>query len=58
MSSGAKMYQLSDSAAIAGVDCDFKKVILDRFRENDIGEICRIDLVTILFEKKNNGQSL
>ena len=52
----AKLYELSDSAEAAGVDNDFKENVLDRFRKDDVGQICRTDLVTIL--GKNNGQNL
>ena len=49
------MSELSDSAEAAGVDSEFRRNILDRFRKDDVGDICRTDFVTILFGKKTMG---
>ncbi|GFS19075.1 histone-lysine N-methyltransferase SETD8-A, partial [Elysia marginata] len=58
LSNTAKLYELSDSAEAAGVDSDFKDNILDRFRKDEVGKICRTDLVTILFGKKQWAKSI
>ena len=52
-----RMSELSDSAEAAGVDSEFRRNILDRFRKDDVGEICRTDFVTILFGKKQWARS-
>ena len=58
LSTTAKLYELSDSAEAAGVDQDFKENVLDRFRKDDVGQICRTDLVTIIFGKKQWAKSI
>ena len=52
-----RMSELSDSAEAAGVDSEFRRNILDRFRKDDVGDICRTDFVTILFGKKQWARS-
>ena len=58
LSNTAKLYELSDSAEAAGVGQDFKENVLDRFRKDDVGQICRTDLVTIIFGKKQWAKSV
>ncbi len=52
-----RISELSDSAEAAGADLEFRRNILDRFRKDDVGEICRTDFVTILFGKKQWARS-
>ena len=52
------MSYLSESAIQAKVDCTFKGDIIDRFRKEGVGEICRSDLVTILSGKKQWAKSV
>ncbi|XP_035827140.1 uncharacterized protein LOC101860428 isoform X2 [Aplysia californica] len=58
LSKTIKLNELSDNATLAGVDSDFKENILDRFRKNEVGEICRTDFVTLLFGKKQWAKSV
>ena len=47
-----KMANLSDCAKEIGVDHEYKVNIIDRFHKDDVGEICRTDLVVLLTGKK------
>ncbi|GFN94872.1 histone-lysine N-methyltransferase setd8-a [Plakobranchus ocellatus] len=44
--------QLSESAASLNIDAKCKNNILNRFRNDRVGDICRTDLLTILLGKK------
>ena len=47
-----KLNDFPQSAKLAGVDLDYRENVLDRFRKDEVGKICREDFVTILLGKK------
>lgn len=53
-----KMTGLSECAQEIGVDDEFKTNVIDRFRSDEVGEICRNDLVVLLLGKKQWARSV